>query len=308
VECCAIVENGNMSGRILIRGSGTAKMKPRRNVSVISVLIDQGRRKKLGESSTSAHGNVVVIIAEKAFHDLYTSLPLKTATAHYCVPVSAHDQIKRLQPAVILLDGGLKVEKSLRMLKELKEFHPHVPIIFLAHGKSYDTVTKAYRAGARDFVEKPPNLFDLRDTVESILRIRKDCKEARSPLAVARSSDKEFLKAVTPDKPATILRAIQYIEDNLSNKINLDLLAREAHLSKYHFSRIFYRHMKMTPVQFVMRMRIEAAKELLKVNNGRNISHVGEQVGFNNFSSFVRQFKSITGKTPSNYKKSLKES
>ena len=260
------------------------------------------------DSSTSAHGNVVIIIAEKAFHDLYTSLPLKTATAHYCVPVSAHDQIKKLQPALILLDGGLKVEKSLRMLKELKEFHPHVPIIFLAHGKSYDTVTKAYRAGARDFVEKPPNLFDLRDTVESILRIRKDCKEARSPLAVARSSDKEFLKAVTPDKPATILRAIQYIEDNLSNKINLDLLAREAHLSKYHFSRIFYRHMKMTPVQFVMRMRIEAAKELLKVNNGRNISHVGEQVGFNNFSSFVRQFKSITGKTPSNYKKSLKES
>jgi AraC-like DNA-binding protein len=54
-------------------------------------------------------------------------------------------------------------------------------------------------------------------------------------------------------------------------------------------------------------MKIEMAKGLLRVS-GLNVSTVGQQVGFPNVSSFVRQFKNITGITPSDYKKSLKKS
>jgi ATP-dependent Lon protease len=113
---------------------------------------------------------------------LYLSLPFKTATVRLCAPRNAYAQITQQQPAVIILDCGLEVEKGLQMLRELKESYPHVPVIFLTDSKSYDTVVKAYHAGARHFVGKPANLFELRNTVESILKVRKDCYEARSAL------------------------------------------------------------------------------------------------------------------------------
>jgi AraC family transcriptional regulator len=254
------------------------------------------------EPPSSSTACVVAITAETAAHNPYLSLPLKTATVQPGTPNKAYDQVERQQPAIILLDCGLEVEKGLRMLRELKESHPHVPIIFLTDSKSYDTVVRAHRTGARHFVGKPANLFELGDTVEKILKITKDCKEARSPLTMARSSDRELLKGITFDKPAPILRAIRYIEDNLSKTITLDLLAGAAGLSKYHFSRIFYRHAKMTPIHFVARMRIENAKGLLKTDD-LNISEVGQHVGFNNLSSFIRQFRNSTGITPSAYRK-----
>lgn len=52
-------------------------------------------------------------------------------------------------------------------------------------------------------------------------------------------------------------------------------------------------------------MRIEKAKELLKKDDF-NISTTAATVGFNDISSFIKQFKRLTGMTPSSYRKSLK--
>jgi len=62
---------------------------------------------------------VVAIIADTAFHDLYLSLPLKTAIVRQCARRNAHDKIEQQQTAVILPDCGLEVEKGLRMLRAL---------------------------------------------------------------------------------------------------------------------------------------------------------------------------------------------
>ena len=83
------------------------------------------------------------------------------------------------------------------------------------------------------------------------------------------------------------------------------MLANQANVSKYHFCRLFKRRMGTTPMQFVLARRIIRAKELLR-REGLTISMVAAEAGFSELSSFTEQFKKFTGKTPTQYRKSLK--
>jgi len=260
----------------------------------------------MGDLSRSGKERVVAITPETTPHKLYKSLPLNTATVHPCLFKNTLDQIEQYQPRVIIFDCEFEFEQGLRKLMELKELYPRIPVVFLSDVKSYDSVIRAYHAGARVFMGKPANLFELKNTIENLLSIQTNCKEARTPLSFAKSSDTELSRRMSSDKPASVVRAIRYIEDNLSNKITLEHLAREAGLSKYYFDRTFYRHIKVTPLRFAARIRMERAKMLLRTVD-MNIFEVAQQVGYGTLTSFVRHFKDNTGMTPTGYRKSLKK-
>jgi transcriptional regulator GlxA family with amidase domain len=94
--------------------------------------------------------------------------------------------------------------------------------------------------------------------------------------------------------------------DHMSSHISLKHLAREADMSKYSLCRNFKKETEMTPMQFLANMRVERAKKLLQ-ESALSISMVSLEVGFNDLSNFIKNFKSIVGITPSEYKKSQKK-
>jgi len=249
----------------------------------------------------------IVVITDKAFHELYRSFPLKGERVKECTPKEAPNFVKKYQADLILLDCGFEVEKGLRLLKEIKALCPDVPIIFLTDETSNNYAVEAFREGARAFMGKPANIFELQDTIEELLKIKRSSKEKRSPFIPAHGTGpEEPIQTITTDKPACILRAVRYIEENFSDKISLDMLAKEAILSKYHFSRLFSRHTGMTPLKFTTFMRMQRAKELLK-RADLNVSIIATQVGFNDLGTFIRQFKKHTGVTPNIYRNSLRK-
>jgi len=103
------------------------------------------------------------------------------------------------------------------------------------------------------------------------------------------------------EKPQNIVHIIGYIEENLWSPLDLGNLAEKAKLSKYHFCRTFKRHVGVNPMKFVNVRRIERAKELL-VKSDHPVSLVATEVGFRDLSNFIRQFKKITGATPTVYR------
>ncbi len=106
---------------------------------------------------------------------------------------------------------------------------------------------------------------------------------------------------VTSDKPQNLLQVVAFIEGNLWSSMELGSLAKQAHLSKFHFCRVFKRHIGMNPMKFVAVLRIERAKELL-TRNDKTVSLVANEVGFRDLSNFIRQFKKLTGVTPTMYR------
>jgi AraC family transcriptional regulator len=248
----------------------------------------------------------VTIVAEKENHELYNSISFEEEKIDICTLGDPADFVRESRSDLIILDCGSHVEKGLQFLKEIKALKPNIPVIYITDRGSEGTVLKAFKTGARDFFKKPVNIPELQKTVKGILSVKKATQEKRHQFKTEESQHNEVISGITTDEPLSVIRVIRYIEDNLLKTINLEMLANQANISKYHFCRLFKRYMGTTPMQFVLARRIIKAKELLR-REGLTISMVAAEAGFSELSSFTEQFKKFTGKTPTQYKKSLKK-
>lgn len=100
-------------------------------------------------------------------------------------------------------------------------------------------------------------------------------------------------------------QVIDYIEENLENKIDLDQLAGVASLSKYHFHRIFLSFTSESLYSFINRIRVEKAAALL-LNPKRSITEIAFSCGFNDSATFSRAFKKHFKLSASEWKKRKK--
>ena len=252
------------------------------------------------------HKESILVFADKIYHRLYQAISPDGEMVEVYSCSEAFELIKDCQANIVLIDFGFEINKGLKLLKEIKTLHPSVPIILLTDTSSEEAAIKAFRAGAREYLRKPVNIFELQGMIKSLLEIKRTSNERRLPFVPSRSGSFGELSTIpTTDKPTNLLLAIRYIEENLTDKICLTNCAKEANLSKYHFCRNFKKYMGMSPMKFVMAMRISRAKELLQRDN-LNIIEIALEVGFNDYSCFIRGFKKFTGLTPKKYRDSLK--
>jgi len=131
--------------------------------------------------------------------------------------------------------------------------------------------------------------------------------------ALGRAGDARTLASASylPDPSAFmsagINEALAYINDNLTGSFSEADLARVAGLSPGAFSRSFRRHTGLTLVQFVNRLRLNLACQLLMGDAAMRITDVCFSSGFNNISNFNRQFLAQKGMTPSRFRALLAE-
>ncbi len=98
-----------------------------------------------------------------------------------------------------------------------------------------------------------------------------------------------------------IIEALSYIEENYSTDISLHDLARHVNISKSHLSYIFKKETGETFSDYVNKIRIEKARELL-ASGKYKINEISDMVGFNNTGYFSKVFKKSTGTSPLDYK------
>lgn len=96
-------------------------------------------------------------------------------------------------------------------------------------------------------------------------------------------------------------QAKSYIDTHFDQPISLDEIARQVHLSRFHFLRLFRRHFQETPHQYLTRLRIEKAKDLL-ANSEIPITEICFTVGFESLGSFSTLFHDVVGWSPSIYR------
>jgi AraC family transcriptional regulator len=97
-----------------------------------------------------------------------------------------------------------------------------------------------------------------------------------------------------------IKNAMNYIEDNYMMDLSVEELSHEIGTSKYHFIRSFRNATGLTPYRYLLKVRLERAKRILK-SNRYSIAEVSDMLGFTDQSHFTRQFKREVGVTPKNY-------
>lgn len=101
-------------------------------------------------------------------------------------------------------------------------------------------------------------------------------------------------------KGRVVARALIYIECNFRDAISLGDIAMAAHISKFHFARLFRAYTGMSPMQYVRWRRVREAKQLLRM--GRDpIVTIATELGYFDHSHFSRSFRSATGLCPNQY-------
>ncbi|HEY5584752.1 MAG TPA: response regulator [Ruminiclostridium sp.] len=99
----------------------------------------------------------------------------------------------------------------------------------------------------------------------------------------------------------TILKAKDYIEKNYNKDLSTQDVADYVNLSRSYFSMLFSEHMNIGCSDYITRMRIEQAKNLLR-NTDYKAYKIAEMVGYNNCHYLSRVFKKIVGLTPLEYR------
>lgn len=101
-----------------------------------------------------------------------------------------------------------------------------------------------------------------------------------------------------------INKAIDYIEDNIDNKLTLDELANVAMFSKYHFHRIFKNITGETLNDFIKRLKMIKAYRLLQIDKSITIKELTYSLGYNSIANFSRDFQDFHGQSASEIKSS----
>lgn len=201
---------------------------------------------------------------------------------------------------LVILDCRADGTTGLLLINKFKQSVPRVPIIFITGTFSGHIAIQAFKAGARECFQHPVDLSELKVTVENILCLKRETIRPRRSISMIEKEEKSR-KPHLDDLPERIMRATQFIEQNLTKLVYLNDVSHEACLSKFHFCRVFKQYVGMTPLQYLAFLRIEKAKQLLQESEA-SIALVAIRVGINDPSNFIKLFKNNTGMTPSSYR------
>ncbi len=91
------------------------------------------------------------------------------------------------------------------------------------------------------------------------------------------------------------------MEENMAEKLSFDQLAAHLNINRRSFDRRFIKATNNTPLEYLQRVRIEAAKRALETSQ-HSVNEVLYDVGYADIKSFREVFKKITGLSPLEYR------
>lgn len=96
----------------------------------------------------------------------------------------------------------------------------------------------------------------------------------------------------------------QYINTHFTEDITLELLSEKAYMNKFYLVHAFKQYKGVSPINYLISLRIKHAKELLETTN-YSIAQISASSGFSSQSYFSQVFKKVTKKTPNEYRKGI---
>ena len=136
--------------------------------------------------------------------------------------------------------------------------------------------------------------IELENDYNQMIDLKKDLETF---IVVAVENIREYRGTL---EDSSIKRAIKFINNNFNKNISLKVVASSVYLNESYLSRELKQTLGMGFSEYIRKLRIEKAMELLK--KGFSVSSVAKEVGYSDYRQFSTNFKKYTGDVPSNYK------
>ncbi len=136
------------------------------------------------------------------------------------------------------------------------------------------------------------------------------CCHLAELLAIRLMRCREFSDAAPEDEKSTSRESAlvrRYIDRHFKEPISLNLLAEVAHLNKYHMSHTFSRDYGISPISYLLSLRIRESKQLLS-STDHSLAQIAQITGFSSPSYFSQSFRKAVGMSPAQYRTQSRQS
>lgn len=207
---------------------------------------------------------------------------------------------------LMLCDIEMPQQGGLDLLEWTKEQGMDIACIFLTCHSEFSYAQKALKLQSLDYILKPIPYPELQEILSRTAAEIEKKQENTMFQQYGRTQVKKLQDDVSKNagtSGAEIVEKVKaYIQTHLEEDISVELLASHANISVSQLFRIFKSEEKTTPVDYITRLRLFYASQMLKESD-LPVSRIATSVGYNNYSYFTKIFKNKYGMTPSQYQR-----
>lgn len=156
---------------------------------------------------------------------------------------------------------------------------------------------------------KEPDLFGAEQMIHLLLTqfIIHLIRRYSAPLMLHKRLPRlESIKATKSRSDTEVFnRIVGYLEEKLNTRVTIEQICHDNLIGRSQLQKIFKEQCNMGIIEYFSLMKVNAAKELMRTNQ-MNFTQISEHLGYTSIHYFSRQFKKVTGMTPSEYASSIK--
>ena len=191
--------------------------------------------------------------------------------------------------------------RGIESLTHVRNEHPALPVLVIAGRESMVVAVWALRLRVWDLLIKPVPHAELNEKIGALASMRPDSAAAATAAAPVPSASISLPRGIIAQGMIKrTLPAISYVAAHVDRKIALADVAALCQLSPSQFCRAFRKEHAVSFGQYLLRFRMEQARERLAVRNAL-VKEVAYSLGFNDLSYFTRSFRREFGICPSAY-------
>jgi two-component system, response regulator YesN len=210
--------------------------------------------------------------------------------------------ISEHRPAIIFTDMRMPKRDGISLLKWIHGSDLLSKTIVVSGYDDFDYMRNAIYYKSFDYILKPIDPEILNETLDRAVKEWNDEKLSR---VIIQNGDSLKQDNVTQNEEMNNMQKIEeYLRSHFQEDINLQTIADRFFLNRDYISRKFKQEFNETITDYLTKIRIENAKELLG-NPTKKIYEIAYQVGYQNEKYFSKVFKKQTRVTPNEYRNSI---
>lgn len=210
--------------------------------------------------------------------------------------------ISEHRPAIIFTDMRMPKRDGISLLKWIHGSDLVSKTIVVSGYDDFDYMRNAIYYKSFDYILKPIDPEILNETLDRAVKEWNDEKLSR---VIIQNGDSLKQDNVTQNEEMNNMQKIEeYLRSHFQEDINLQTIADRFFLNRDYISRKFKQEFNETITDYVTKIRIEQAKDLLG-NPTKKIYEIAYQVGYQNEKYFSKVFKKQTRVTPNEYRSSI---
>lgn len=196
--------------------------------------------------------------------------------------------MRELKPEIVFVDMQMPIMNGMEFLEKASKEFPATCFIVISGYDYFDYAKAALKSGAIDYLLKPIARDELNTAIDKAIR------ELGNPI----SQDTDCPKLL-PEEVVACIR--EDIDCHYSQPLKVSGYAKKYFFTQEYLTRLFRQHYQMTIQEYLLKVRMTRAKELLE-DPSIKIQEVAARVGYSDNNYFSKAFRNFFGFSPTEYR------